>query len=108
MYSFLPRSLLLRLICETPDSNRDWKSRYFFMEGDEWMCHPGDNKYMPVDKTWGIMSPSGMRPSMLMFITILYFLHVILIVRLLLQLGTVPKFHLNSGVFWRRFSTKQS
>jgi len=108
MYSFLPRSLLLRLICETPNSNRDWKSRYFFMEGDKCMCHPGDNKYMPVEKTWGIMPPSGMRPSMLMFITVLNFLHVILIVRLLLQLGTVPKFHLNSGVFWRRFSTKQS
>ena len=35
MYSFVPRSLLLRLVCETLDSNRNWKSRYFFMEGDE-------------------------------------------------------------------------
>ena len=60
MYNFTPRSPLLRLICENPDSNRDWKSRYFFLEGDEWMCHPGDNEFMPVDKTWGIMPPSGM------------------------------------------------
>ena len=29
MYSFVPRSPLLRLVCDTPDSNRNWKSRYF-------------------------------------------------------------------------------
>ena len=34
-----------------------------FFEGDEWMCHPGDTEFMPVDKTWGIMPPSGMPPS---------------------------------------------
>ena len=60
MYNFTPRSPLLRLICENPDSNRDWKSRYFFLEGGEWMCHPGDNEFMPVDKTWGIMPSSSM------------------------------------------------
>ena len=27
------------------------------------MCHPGDNKFMLVDKTWGIMPPSGMHQS---------------------------------------------
>ena len=59
----MPRSPLLRLICENPDSNRDWKSRYFFLEGDEWMSHHGDNEFLPVDKTWGIMPPSGMRLS---------------------------------------------
>ena len=63
MYSFMPRSPLLRLVCETPDSNRDWKSRYFFMEGDEWMCRPGDNDFMPIDTTWGILPPSGMYQS---------------------------------------------
>ena len=51
MYSFVPRSPLLKVIFETPDSNTDWKSRYFFLKGDEWMCHPGDTKYMPVDMT---------------------------------------------------------
>ena len=65
MYSFLPRSLLLRLVCETPDSNRNWKSRYFFIQGDDWMCHPYDQEYMPMDKTWGTMPPSGMCPSVL-------------------------------------------
>ena len=34
MYSFVPRSPLLKVIYETSDSNRDWKSRYFFLEGD--------------------------------------------------------------------------
>ena len=63
MYSFVPRSPLLRLVCETPDSNRNWKCRYFFMEGDEWMCRPGDTEHMPVDKTWDIFPPSGMNPS---------------------------------------------
>ena len=43
MYSFVPRSPLLKVIYETPDSNRDRKSRYFFLEGD--------TDHMPVDTT---------------------------------------------------------
>ena len=35
MYSFVPRGLLLRLVCDTPDSNRNWKSHYFFIQGDD-------------------------------------------------------------------------
>lgn len=31
MYSFLPRKPSLRLVCETLDSNRNWKSQYFFL-----------------------------------------------------------------------------
>ena len=34
MYSFVPRKSVLKVIFETLDSNRDWKSRYFFLEGD--------------------------------------------------------------------------
>ena len=34
MYSFVPRKSVLKVIYETPDSNWDWKSRYFFLEGD--------------------------------------------------------------------------
>ena len=59
MYSFVPRKSVLKVIYETPDSNCDWKSRYFFLEGDGWMCHPGEMDYVPVDKTWGILDPSG-------------------------------------------------
>ena len=43
MYSFVPKSPLLKVIYETPDSNRDRKSRYFFLEGDI--------DHMPVDMT---------------------------------------------------------
>ena len=51
MYSFVPRKSVLKVIYETSDSNRDWKSRYFFLEGDSWMCHPREMDYMLVEKT---------------------------------------------------------
>ena len=66
MYSFVPRKSVLKVIYETPDSNRDWKSRYFFLEGDGWMCHPGETDFMPVDKTWEILDPSGIFPSIVL------------------------------------------
>ncbi|XP_030968662.1 uncharacterized protein LOC115989139 [Quercus lobata] len=56
LYRFASRSPLLKVIFETPDSNRDWKSRYFFLEGDRWMNRPGETEYMPVDTTWGIIN----------------------------------------------------
>ena len=46
MYNFACRSLLLKVIFETPDLNRDWKSRYLFLEGDEWMGRPGEMEHM--------------------------------------------------------------
>ena len=63
VYSFVPRNSLLKVIYETPNSNRGWKIRYFFLEGDGWMCRPGDIEHMPVDTTWGILHPSCMHPS---------------------------------------------
>ena len=63
MYSFASRSPLLKVIFETPNSNRDWKSRYFFLEGNTWMNRPGEMEYMPVDTTWGVIHPSRMHPS---------------------------------------------
>ena len=44
MYSFVPRSLLLRFVSETLDSIKNWKNRFFFLEGDEWMCRLGEHK----------------------------------------------------------------
>ena len=35
MYSFIPRKSILKVIFETPNSNRDWKSCYFFLEGND-------------------------------------------------------------------------
>ena len=66
MYSFAPRKSVFKVIYETPDSNRDWKSHYFFREGDGWMCHPGETDYMPVDKTWGILDSSGISISVVL------------------------------------------
>ena len=63
MYSSVPKSSLLKVIYETPNSNRDWKSRYFLLEGDDWMCRPGDIEHMPVNTSWGILHPFSMRPS---------------------------------------------
>ena len=73
MYSFAPRKSVLKVIYETPDSNCDWKSRYFFLEGDGWMCHPGETDYMPVDKPWGILDPSGIYFCHVMYV-LFYFL----------------------------------
>ena len=66
MYSFVPRKFVLKVIYETSDSNRDWKSHYFFLEGDGWMCHPGETDFMPVDQTWGILDPSGIFSSVVL------------------------------------------
>ena len=68
MYSFVPRKSVLKVIYETPDSNRDWKSRYFFLKGDGWMCHPGETDHMLVDKTWGILDPSGTHIRHIVFV----------------------------------------
>ena len=62
MYSFASRSPLLKVVFETPDSNRNWKSRYFFLEGNTWMNRPGETEYLPVDTTWGVINPSRMYP----------------------------------------------
>ena len=66
IYSFASRSPLLKVIFETPDSNRDWKSWYFFLEGDRWMNRPGETEFMPVDTTWGVLHSSRMHPSYLL------------------------------------------
>ena len=63
IYSFASRSSLLKVIFETPDSNRDWKSRYLFLEGDGWMSRPEETEYMLVDTTWGVLHSSRMHPS---------------------------------------------
>ena len=63
VYSFVPRSPLLKVIYETPDSNKDWKSRYFFLKCDSWMCCLRDTEHMHVNTTWAILHLSHMHPS---------------------------------------------
>ena len=38
MYHFTIREKDLKLVSDMPDSNRNWKSRYFFVEGTDWVC----------------------------------------------------------------------
>ena len=47
---------------DMPDSNKSWKSRYFFIEGSNWVCHPKEWVTMPrgFDNTWGIVKASGL------------------------------------------------
>ena len=86
MYNILTRKLALRLVCDIPNSNRNWKSQYFFIQGEDLMCHLEDQKYIPMDKTWGIMPPSDRCSSGLNFVY--YLCHVSLTVSIL-QLETV-------------------
>ena len=71
MYSFVPRKSVLKVIYETLDSNRDWKSLYFFLKGDGWMCRLREMDHMPVDKTWGILNPSGIHTRHIVYIDFL-------------------------------------
>ena len=106
MYSFMPRSPMLRLVCNTLNSNKNWKSRYFFMGGDEWMCHLGDQECMPIDKTQGIMPSSSKHLYVFRCLVVLSLIVTLTI--FLLQLRTILKSHLKNGVFWKFFLIKPS
>ena len=96
MYSFILRKSILKVIYETPDSNRDWKSRYFFLEGDGWMCRPGEINHMPVDKTWGILNPSGIHTRHIVYVDFLNSfdsLSLFFYIRLLLLLFLIVRRH---------------
>jgi len=44
-----------------PDSNRSWKSRYFFIEESDWVCRSEEWVTMPrdFDNTWALVKASG-------------------------------------------------
>ena len=60
-YLFSVREKDLRLVSDMPDSNRIWKSRYFFLEGSDWVCRPEEWATMPrgFENTWALVKPSG-------------------------------------------------
>ena len=61
-YHFADREKGLRLVSNMPDSNRNWKSRYFFVKGVDWMCHQEEWETMPrgyFDNTWAFVKDSG-------------------------------------------------
>ena len=113
MYSFIPRKSVLKVIYETPNSNRDWKSRYFFLEGDGWMCHSGETDFMPVDKTWGILDPSGIYTHHIVYVDFFFIsLNTLTVLTTpspsyFLQYDDVPKLIL-STTFLKKFSRSQN
>ena len=59
---FTVREKDLKLVSHMPDSNRNWKSRYFFVEGTDWVCHQEEWATMPCgyfDNTWAFVRESG-------------------------------------------------
>ena len=60
-YHFLARKMSLRLMSNMPDSNKNWKNRYFFVQGTDQVCRPEEWDTMPdsFDNTQGIVKESG-------------------------------------------------
>ena len=61
-YHFSIREKDLKLVSDMPDSNRNWKSRYFFVEGTDWVCREEEWAIMPhgyFDNTWAFVRESG-------------------------------------------------
>ena len=56
---------VLRLMSNMPDSNRNWKGRYFFVKESDWVCYLEEWDTMPYgfDNTWGIIKDSGLMLS---------------------------------------------
>ena len=108
LYRFASRGPLLKIIFETPDSNRDWKSRYFFMEGDRWMNRPGETEYMPVDTTWGIINQLRMHPSCFSFFLYIRPLLCLYFDRLSLQVDGARRLASRNLVSLKRFAGKLS
>ena len=69
IYYFVVRKKELRLVSNMPDSNRNWKGRYFFVQGTDWVCCPKEWVTMPYgfDNTWGIVKDSGLAPLVFSF-----------------------------------------
>ena len=62
IYHFATSKKTLRLVFNMPDSNRNWKGRYFFVQWTDWVCHREKWATMPYgfDNTWGIVKDSGL------------------------------------------------
>ena len=61
-YHFAVREKDLKLVSDMPYSNRNWKSRFFFVEGMDWVCHGEEWATMPrgyFDNTWAFVRESG-------------------------------------------------
>ena len=47
---------------DMPDSSRNWKGRYFFVQETDWVCRLEEWASMPhgFDNTWGIIKDLGL------------------------------------------------
>ena len=63
-----------------PDSNRNWKGIYFFVQGTDWVCHPEEWGMMPhdFDNTWGIIKDPGLASSVFALTFSIYLLSVLM------------------------------
>ena len=62
MYHFTIREKDLKLVSDMLDLNRNWKIRYFFVEGTDWVCHQEEWVMMSrgyFDNTWASVKESG-------------------------------------------------
>ena len=61
IYHFSARKKELRLMSDMPESNRNWKGRYFFVKGTNWVCCQEEWETMPhgFDNTWAFVKDSG-------------------------------------------------
>ena len=60
-YNFAVREKDLKLVSDMPDSNRNWKSKFFFVEGTDWVCCEEEWATMPrgyFDNTWAFVRES--------------------------------------------------
>ena len=61
-YHFTVREKDLKLVSDMPDLNRNWKSRYFFVEGTDWVCCQEEWVTMSrgyFDNTWAFLRESS-------------------------------------------------
>jgi len=61
IYHFAASKKGLRLVFDMPDSNRNWKGRYFFVKVMNWVCFQEEWEMMPhgFDNTWAYVKDSG-------------------------------------------------
>ena len=61
IYHLLAWKPSLRLVFDMLDSRKNWKNRYFFVQGTKWICRPDEWASIPngFDNTWRIIKESG-------------------------------------------------
>jgi len=61
IYNFVARKPSFRLVSDMPDFNRNWKNRYIFVQGIDWVCEleESDSILDWFDSTWGVLNNFG-------------------------------------------------